>query len=358
MTHEAAPIHVLVPGPLDRRTGGTIYDRHIVDGLADLGRVVEAHEIPGQLPEADEVARRTAAEILTSIADRATVVIDGLAMPACEDSLAAAHDRLCLVALCHHPLADETGLRPAVRDDLRRREAAAFAHMHGIIVTSKHTARMLADYGVDEATVSVVLPGLDPAPGEPAAPRWKIGRPAQLLCVANLIPRKGHAVLIEALAMLADLDWRLTCVGSEVLDPANARSVQAAAAEKGIADRVTFAGTVPNRALLRPYRDADLFVLPSYYEGYGMAFAEAMRHALPIVAAAGGAVPETVPPDAGLLVPPGDASALAAALRKVLGDPDLYRTLSAGAVAAASNLRDWAAAAARFAEALDKVAQS
>lgn len=358
MTQKAAPIHVLVPGPLDRRTGGTIYDRRIIDGLADLGRTVEVHQIPGQFPAADDAARRAAAEILNSIADDATVVIDGLAMPACEDYLSAARERLCLVALCHHPLADETDLRPAVRDDLRRREAAAFAHMRGIIVTSKHTARMLAGYGVDEAMVSVVLPGLDPAPGKPAAPRRRIGQPAQLLCVANLIPRKGHAVLIEALAMLADLDWRLTCVGSEDLDPANARSVQAAAVEKGIADRVTFAGTVPNRALSRPYRNADLFVLPSFYEGYGMAFAEAMQHALPVVAAAGGAVPETVPPDAGLLVPPGNASALAAALRKVLGDRDLYRNLSAGAVATASNLPDWATAAARFAEALDRVAQS
>src|SRR5262249_16826593 len=147
----------------------------------------------------------------------------------------------------------------------------------------------------------------------------------RLLAVATVTPRKGHLILIEALARLADLDWHLLCVGSLERDPATATAFRQAIARHHLADRVTLAGEWPPERLGAAYRQADCFVLPSFHEGYGMAFAEALAHGLPIVATTGGAISETVPASAGLLVPPGDSAALAAALRRLMSDGELRR---------------------------------
>ncbi|MDJ0950063.1 MAG: glycosyltransferase family 4 protein [Alphaproteobacteria bacterium] len=349
-----AVIHFAVPGSLDRRTGGTIYDRRMIEALRAAGREVVAHELPGPFPQSDSTGQAAAAQILRAADATAVVVIDGLALPAFEPGLGAmAGSRPRCVVLCHHPLALETGLDPAMQADLRRREGALFSQADRVIAPSDHTAHAVGGYGVAARRITVVRPGADIPPGGVAAARSEPKDPAWLLCVGNLIPRKGHRVLIDALARLPDLPWRLCCVGALDHDTETVRDVRAAVDRHGLGDRIRFMGSIEGTALNAPYREADLFVLPSFYEGYGMVFAEAMLRALPIVAAKGGAVPETVPATAGLLVPPGDAAAFADTLRRVLCDRALYRRLSEGAAAAARSLPSWSQAAQAFAAALD-----
>jgi len=103
-------------------------------------------------------------------------------------------------------------------------------------------------------------------------------------------------------------------------------------------------------------RDADVFVLPSFHEGYGMVFAEALAHGLPIVATTAGAIPDTVPGDTGLLVPPGDVRALSEALRRVVEDTALRTRLAAAARRAGRRLPDWPAAVDRWLAGLDVLA--
>ena len=129
-----------------------------------------------------------------------------------------------------------------------------------------------------------------------------------LLCVATVTPRKGHLILVEALAKLADLPWRLTCIGSTTRDAGATAAVQDAIARHGLTGRIALMDEIEPEALRSQYHAADLFVLPSYYEGYGMALAEALSHGLPIVSSKAGAIPTTVPADAGILVPPGDVA--------------------------------------------------
>jgi glycosyltransferase involved in cell wall biosynthesis len=117
--------------------------------------------------------------------------------------------------------------------------------------------------------------------------------------------------------------------------------------------RITLAGEQPPRMVMQAYRAADLFVLPSLHEGYGMAFAEAMAHGLPIIATAAGAIPQTVPREAGLLVRPGDAAELARALRRVIAEPALAARLAAGSRAAGGRLPDWRQAAEQWGELLE-----
>ena len=182
-------------------------------------------------------------------------------------------------------------------------------------------------------------------------------RPAgALLCVASLIPRKGHRVLIEALRRLGALDWSLLCVGALDRDPPTTRTVRRMISAAGLTRRITLAGEWPPERVTDAYKAADIFVLPSFHEGYGMAYAEAMAHGLPIIATTAGAIPETVPRTAGLLVSPGNVTALARALKQVLGDGALAARLAAGSRIAGARLRGWPYATEQWEKAMDRLA--
>ena len=343
------PLHFVVPGPLDQRTGGYIYDRRIIEGLRRSGWQVVVHELGGSFPSANEVACAAAAGALEAMPASALPIIDGLALSA----FPGLAPRLPpWVALVHHPLALETGLSPAETAAFAELERTLLARAARVIVTSPGTRRDLAVYGVEERRIGVALPGTDPAP----LARGSGGPGLALLCVASLTPRKGHLVLLEALTELEDLEWRLTCVGSAERDPACAAEIIRAMDRAGLGERVELAGEHRDAELDGFYDRADLFVLASYHEGYGMALAEALACGLPVISTTAGAIPETVPPAAGVLVPPGDPQALSAALRHVMTKPELYAKLRKGARAARKTLPTWDDAARAFAAAIADLA--
>ncbi len=344
-------VHFLIPGDPDTRTGGYLYDRRIMAELAARGWSVALHRLDAGFPAPTPAALAGADAVLAALPERALVVIDGLALGAMPVVVARHRDRLRLVALVHHPLALETGLDDAARQRLYASERAALAQVRGVIVTSPSTARALADYGINPEQCAVVWPGTDPAP----LAEGSGGGVWTLLCVASLTPRKGHAVLFRALARLDSLPWRLRCAGSADLDPATAIGLQTLVDELELAGRIEFLGQLAEAALAVEYQRADLFVLPSYHEGYGMALAEALARGLPILSTTAGAIPDTVPPDAGLLVAPGDEEALAEALARLMTEPELRKRLVAGARAARQTLPDWPTTGARFAAALEAI---
>jgi glycosyltransferase involved in cell wall biosynthesis len=333
----------VVPGRLDQLTGGYLYDRHVIDGLRSCGHTVKIVELG---PNNRETA-------LAELADGTTTVIDGLALPDLEQAVIAEWRRLRLVALVHHPLSEETGLSRAAAEHLARLEAGALRRCRAVLCPSAITAAAVKAYGVPTDRIVVIPPGTA-RPDRSLPPRR--GPVRSLLCVASVIPRKGHRVLVAALARLRDLDWEMLCIGSLDRDPRTARLIRQMISAARLGRRVILAGEQPPRTVMRAYRAADVFVLPSLHEGYGMAFAEAMAHGLPIIAAAAGAIPETVSCDAGLLVQPGDAAALARALRRVIAEPALAMRLAAGSRAAGGRLPDWRRAAERWEQALDLVA--
>ena len=279
-------------------------------------------------------------------------MVDGLALGAMPQQAKFAADRLALVALVHHPLALETGLAPELQAALRQSESQALGQAKRVVVTSEATAGVLvADYGVAPGRIGVVLPGTDPAPTAVGSK----GPALALLCVGSLVPRKGHLDLVAALARLKDLPWHLTCIGSTTRDPAVTRRLEEHIAQEGLEDRVTLAGEKPQAVLQAASQDADLFVLPSHHEGYGMALAEALAHGLPIVSTTAGAISETVPAEAGLLVPPGDVARLTEALGGLLRNEGLRMQLRGGALQMRGTLPSWDKAAACFAAELAKV---
>ena len=338
-------LHLVVPGPLDQQTGGYIYDARMASGLRRRGWAVDVHNLEGSFPDPDTTAAESLNGVLARLDEGSRVLVDGLALSGLPDPVVAHRGRLRILALVHHPVSDETGLSPEVRARLAVRERRALAAAAGVIVTSGFTARGLGRFGVPAAQVRVARPGTDPAPPSTGPGP---GAPPQLLSVASVVPRKGHDVLVGALARLRHLSWRCVCAGSLDRAPDYARRVRALVVEHGLAGRVRFAGECLRSVLERIYASSSIFVLASHYEGFGMVLTEALARGLPVVSTTGGAIPDTVASDAALLAPPGDDRALAAAIASLL-DPDqpAGAAASGSPVGAGARRRAELAAAAR-----------
>lgn len=340
-------LYFIYPGDLNTATGGYRYDLRLINELRALGIDVNTIALSARFPFPDADALEHAAQTLAALPDAALVIIDGLAYGVMHGIAAAEAQRLQIIALCHHPLALESGLTTKQKQDLTDSESTALHAARAVIVTSPHTAKILqSDFAVPAQKILAALPGTDPVDFAPCN-----GDPLRLLTVASLTPRKAHDVLIDALATIRHLDWQARFVGGDHFDPQWVANLRLQVNRLDLQERIQFTGSVDN--LHAEYQSADVFVLPSRFEGYGMVFAEALAAGLPIIAANAGAVPDVVPSQAGLLVPADDVPALSAALRRILTDETLRRKLQAGARQAAATLPGWRDSATRVADLLN-----
>jgi glycosyltransferase involved in cell wall biosynthesis len=349
-------LHVVVPEGIDDPTepsGGNLYDRRICQGLAATGWSVRERFVPGSWPSPDDAARQVLADVLAGVPDRSVVLLDGLIACAIPELVVPQADRLNLVVLVHAPLglglAADAGPLVAERDVL----VAARA----VVATSRWTRDWLLEaYELRQEDVHVAEPGVDTAD---LAPGTADG--GQLLCVGAVTPNKGQDVLVNALAQLADLPWRCVCVGPLTRDRDFAVRVDQQAQRDGLAGRVRFAGPRTSADLSAMYSAADLLVLPSRAETYGMVVTEALAHGLPVVASDVGGVAEALGHGGdgrrpGLLVPPQDPTALTEALGAWLRDPDLRFRLRRTARDRRSSLAGWSHTTDRLAHLLGQVA--
>ena len=336
-----------VPGDLQSPTGGYGYARQLLAHGRAAGLVLDHWPLPGGFPAPDTATLEETRRRLALAPAGWPVLIDGLALGVLPpETIRAAEGPV--VALCHHPLALESGLSPARAAALMRSERAALGECAGVITTSEATAATLRrDFGVSPTRLAVARPGTVPAARAGRMP----GETVRLLSVGALIPRKGHDVLIDALARLGDLDWSLTVVGPDDRDPACAAALTAQVAAAGLEARVSFAGAADAQALERHYAAADLFVLASRHEGFGMAFAEALAHGLAVVAPDLDAVREATL-GAARLVPAEDPEALSHALAALIGQSLTRARLAAACARAGERLPRWADTAAAVAAAL------
>jgi glycosyltransferase involved in cell wall biosynthesis len=320
-------------------------------GLRASGWRIETLDLGDGFPFPSPAARAQARARLAALPAGEKVVIDGLALGALPE--AAKQPRAHLIALVHHPLALESGLSPSDAAALRVSEAEALACARRVIVTSRFTAGLVvSDYGVPAERVRIVRPGNDRA----APARAKAEGPIELLAVGSVVPRKGYDVLLAAVATLLDLQWRLTIVGELGRDADATGRLHADIARFDLADRVLVTGAIPAGRLEALYASSDIFVLASRFEGYGMAFTEALAHGLPVIGTTAGAIPETVPEGAGLLTPPDDIHALSLAVRRLIEDSSERRRLAEAARAAAAALPTWEQAAELFSRAIESAA--
>jgi glycosyltransferase involved in cell wall biosynthesis len=340
-----------IPGDIRTVTGGYAYDRRIIAELKRLGWEVELVSLGDGFPRPSAEEKAFAAARLLAAPSQHPIVIDGLAFGALPEAAGALHRTHRVIALVHHPLALETGLTARESDALLASERAALASTRHVIITSPWTADVLTKrFGVAPERMTVVLPGTDRAPFAAGS-----NTPLCLLSVGAIGVRKSFDLLVDALAPLADRSWRLVIAGDRTRDPAATARLDALIAQHRFGERIDVPGKVSADQLEALYAGADLFVLPSRFEGYGMAFAEALAHGLPVIGTTGGATPYTVPASAGRLVAPGDVEALTKALRELIENNDVRRRLATGAREAAARLPSWAGSGAAFSDLLTRL---
>jgi len=338
------------PGDLSTPTGGYAYDRRMIDELKELGWQIELVGLGDGFPFPSDATQKRAHEKLLAIDAERIVVIDGLALGVLPKT-ACALGRL--LALVHHPLAVESGISAEQAKDLRVSEQAALCAARHVVVTSPATAQQLSlHYAVPAERMTVVRPGCDPVPPSLRQPESTV----HLLSVGAVVQRKGYDVLIAALATLADLPWHLTIAGDCTRSPKTAAQLIADIDRWNLGNRISVLGAVSEDRLADLYAEADVFVLASRFEGYGMAFAEAIARGLPVIGTTAGAIPGTVPAEAGLLVAPDDASSLAVALRRLISNAEERQRFATAARAAAARLPTWPESARIFSRVLETLA--
>jgi glycosyltransferase involved in cell wall biosynthesis len=345
----AAPeIAFAIPGALDQPTGGYGYARAVIAEASKQGARLSILRLPDGFPFPSEGDLAETERLIATLPQDQPILFDGLAYGALPVEMLRRLNRR-IVALCHHPLARETGLSPQAADALRRSETAALAEARAVIVTSGSTADLLRrDYGVAREKITIAPPGVT------RRPRAGGGDPPVILAVGAVSARKGQRLLVEALSQIRDRAWTCRIVGDSGRDPAEANAVRITIRLAGLEDRVILTGAQPEPALDAAFAGASLFAHPAYFEGYGMAVAEALSAGLPIVAADADATRALVSSDAGLLFPIGDAQAMAQALAALLDDPARRMILSDGAWRAGRALPDWPATAALILDACER----
>jgi glycosyltransferase involved in cell wall biosynthesis len=325
-------------GDTKRLTGGYLYNARVIAGLRQQGIGVEEIVASGASRTEQEASRFD-----LNAGSFAVVVVDALARVVCAPHLDRWRETLPVVAMVHElpsvatgDAREQTFEEPLLRADF-------------LVTVSDHGASVLTGRGVPAGRVRVVPPGLDrlPAPKTAAKPSVRDGAPLRVLCVAQWIPRKGVLDLVQAWTARERPNADLELIGETDADPGYAASVRAAVAGSP-GSSVVVRGPVDDATLAGAYAATDLFALPSRYEGYGVVYAEALAHGLPVLACDVGPVPELVGGEAALLVPPGDVGALSEALGLLLGDAARRRRMSGAAKRRAACLPRWEDAVAGF----------
>ncbi|WP_411958624.1 glycosyltransferase family 4 protein [Paracoccus homiensis] len=339
-----------IPGDIDILTGGYFYEKRLLAGLRDLGHDMQHLELPASFPDAGPDDMVHAIRMLQAIDPDRPLILDGLVSGSIDPGGLAAVPAP-VIAMVHHPLAEESGLSDKRRVQLLQTERENLRLSRHVLVPSPHTRRILIDrYDVPPSKITVARPGID----KTRLPRAPVSPPL-ILSVGILHPRKGHDVLIAALGQIAHLDWQAVIVGNP-WDRAHASALQNMVQASPVAARIQLAGRVSERRLQGLYARASVFALATRYEGYGIVFDEALLNGLPVVSCDTGAVPETLPPGTRLLTPTDDPAAFAAALDRILSDQPLRERLTHTAEGAGQTLPGWQDTAATASQVIAAVA--
>lgn len=334
-------VALVVYGSLDARSGGYLYDRMLVSALGSRGHSVRVVSIPPRrypLNALDNLSPRLLDEMVDPSPD--VLVEDEL----CHPSLFTMNRRFRkrspapVLSIVHH--LTSSAARSAGERALARAMERRYLNSADAFVFNSNDSRDAVSALLGRTPPGVVAcPGRDHAEagGEAKDLRWG---PLRLLYIGNILPHKGLDVLVKAMIMLGGENITLDVVGAPA-DGRYLRRVEGLVRREGLAGKITFRGYVPSSELSELLESAHVLVVPSYYEGYGITCGEACGRGVPVIASDVGGLRETVPPDVGYRVPPGDPAALAERISFLHHHRDRLEAMSWSARRHAASLPSW-----------------
>lgn len=349
-------VHFIVPEGINdttRPSGGNTYDRKLIDALHKRGIAVVETPVSGSWPVASIESLGDLAAVLSAVTDGGVVLIDGIITSAASEVLIPHATRLRLVILMHMPL----GSQPAADVSVQLGERISLTAAIAVITTSSWTQGWLTEnYKLAPASVYVAEPGV-----EPAAIASASSHGGRLVCVAAVVPHKGHDTLVEALATLSERDWDCRFIGSSTLEIDFVAQLRRRLQETQLSERIQFTGPLVGASLSSAYASADLLIAPSRMDTYGMVLTEAFARGIPVVASEVGGLPMTLGFDGehnrpGMLVPTDDPIALARAIATWLDRESHRQQLRGLALIRRRTLNSWTETASVVAQVLEAVA--
>ena len=342
-------ISLVTLGDPDKQTGGYLYHRRLADAAARHEAQMSFVSFPERPFPLPALAGR---RVIDRAADADVVVIDSIAAAFAAPWLR--DEGPPQVAILHQGPGgiDHGRLRTLLHAQLDRR---AYPRMRMLLVASDALADQMK--GV-HPNIRVLAPGRDVAPApEPESADLRRGRRVAFLCVGNWIPRKGIVELLDAFDAAPEDTGTLHLVGDEAADRRYAQRVRRRLERLG--DRVVVHGVVEKERVASLYRDADVFVMPSYKEPYGTVYGEAMAAGLPVVGWRAGNLPYLAEHEReGLIIQPGDVGSLTTALRRLSEDQALRVALGDAARARAATFPTWEQTASAFFSTLREVVRT
>lgn len=320
-------VRFIVPGTIRHRSGGNLYNVRLVEHLEALGAHLEVVALDGAWPPGRREDRDALARALCG-AD--LVIVDGLIAAGAPDAIEAAVQAGTRVWVLSH----------MAFPDHAQTERRTLVAATGVICPSSFAAVQLkSQYGLE--CVHVARPGVLPAEAAVGS------QPPHLVCVAALLPNKSQLLFVEALARVGHLPWTVSLIGSPDADPAYAAQVAAAVAQYGLEDRIRLTGELQGQRLEDEWHAADLSVLVSKHETFGMAVQESLAHGVPAIVRQGTGAEEALGAGgAGIAVDlDGGAAGLAGTLSGWLEDPELAARWRESALLRRGTLPTWASTA-------------
>jgi glycosyltransferase involved in cell wall biosynthesis len=354
-------IRFLVPANVLHNSGGNVYNAKLAHGLRGLGVKVEMLAVDGSWPDSTAKERRRVGSLMGAWEPQAEVspcrvtIVDGLAACGVPDEIeyAASAGQRVFVLLHMPSLSHADGEKRALR-------AAA-----GVICTSSWAAEAVKErYGITSSRVA--LPGTDPAPVAAGSD------PPHIVAVAALLPNKDQLLTVAALAGLQDLAWTASLVGADDADPGYGELVRTAVTSQGMEQRVRLTGQLEGQELETEWHRADLSLLVSRAETFGLVVTESLAHGIPVIVREGtGAVealglaaePNVLPgntadalPGTAIELPGPDSghpAVLATTIRRWLSESQLRSSWREAALAARNRLPGWDSTARNVVEYLE-----